>query len=173
VVPQLLGLANRIDTRSIRSVIFTPPFYQNECLSCPPRGYIIQPRVERIRTAVSEAFNVDPNFAEARDALLAEGAEVWVLNGSGRQGEAGRLSEYLSYLGISASAPNQKPDVSGLRATTIRAYNGAETSLPLTTEALQLVFGVEVTPVTDAAVRVDFTVITGDATPELTPPPAP
>jgi len=173
VVPQLLGLANRIDTRSIRSVIFTPPFYQNECLSCPPRGYIIQPRVERIRTAVSEAFNVDPNFAEARDALLAEGAEVWVLNGSGRQGEAGRLSEYLSYLGISASAPNQKPDVSGLRATTIRAYNGAETSLPLTTEALQLVFGVEVTPVTHAGVRVDFTVITGDATPELTPPPAP
>ncbi|HET9851574.1 MAG TPA: LCP family protein [Candidatus Limnocylindrales bacterium] len=173
VVPQLLGLADRIDTRSIRSVIFTPPFYQNECLSCPPRGYIIQPRVERIRTAVSEAFNVDPNFAEARDALLAEGAEVWVLNGSGRQGEAGRLSEYLSYLGITASAPNQKPDVSGLSGTTIRAYNGAETSLPLTAEALKLVFGVEVTPVTDAAVRVDFTVITGDSTPELTPPPAP
>ena len=41
LVPQLLGLADRIDTRSIRSVIFTPPFYQEECLNCPPRGYII------------------------------------------------------------------------------------------------------------------------------------
>ena len=69
LVPQLLGLADRIDTRSIRSVIFTPPFYQVECLSCPPRGYIIQPRVDRIRAAVDEAFNIDPNFAEARDAL--------------------------------------------------------------------------------------------------------
>lgn len=173
LVPQLLGLADRVDTRSIRSVTFTPPFYQVECLSCPPRGYIIQPRVERIRETVAEAFNVDPNFAEARDALLAEGAEVWVLNGSGREGEAGRLSEYLSYLGIAASAPNRKPDVTGQPATTIRAYNGAESSLPLTTEALKLVFGVELTPLTDATVTQDFIVITGGSTPQLTPPPAP
>ena len=173
LVPQLLGLADRIDTRSIRSVIFTPPFYQTECLNCPPRGYIIQPRVERIREAVREAFNIDPNFAEARDALLAEGAEVWVLNGSGRQGEASRLSEYLSYLGIAASAPNQKPDISGQPGTTIRAYNGAEASLPLTAAALQAVFGVAVTPVTDPSIRVDFSVITGAETPQLTPPPAP
>ena len=173
IVPQLLGIADRVDARSIRSVIFTPPFYQNECLACPPRGYIIQPRIDRIRAAVSEAFNVDPNFAEARDALVGEGAEVWVLNGSGRQGEAGRLSEYLSYLGIAASAPNQQPDVTGLPGTTIRAYNGAESSLPLTAECLKLVFGIDVTPVTDPAVRVDFTVITGGSTPQLTPPPAP
>jgi polyisoprenyl-teichoic acid--peptidoglycan teichoic acid transferase len=173
IVPQLLGLADRVDTRSIRSVIFTPPFYQTECLSCPPRGYIIQPKIERIRTAVGEAFNVDPNFAEARDALVEEGAEVWVLNGSGRESEAGRLSEYLSYLGIAASAPNQRPDVTGQSATVVRAYNGAETSLPLTAAALKLVFGVDLTAVTDPEVRVDFTVITGGATPQLTPPPAP
>ena len=173
LVPQLLGLADRVDTRSIRSVIFTPPFYQVECLNCPPRGYIIQPQVERIRATVREAFQIDPNFAEARDALLAEGAEVWVLNGSGRQGEAGRLSEYLSYLGIAASAPNQDPDTPGLPTTTIRAYNGAESSLPLTAGALQLVFGVEVTPLTDPAITQDFVVITGSSTPQLTPPPAP
>jgi LCP family protein required for cell wall assembly len=172
IVPQLLGLADEIGSRSIRSVTFTPPFYQVECLSCPPRGYIIQPRVDRIRAAVSEAFNIDPNFAEARDALLAEAAEVWVLNGTGRQGEAGRISEYLSYLGIAASAPNQDPDVSGPN-TTIRAYNGAEESLPLTAEALKLVFGVELTLLTDPAVNQDFVVITGAATPQLTPPPAP
>ncbi len=172
IVPQLLGLADEIDTRSIRSVTFTPPFYQVECLACPPRGYIIQPRVERIRETVREAFNVDPNFAEARDALLAEGADVWVLNGTGRQGEAARLSEYLSYLGITASAPNQDPDISGAN-TIVRAYNGAEESLPLTAEALKLVFGVEVSPVTDPAINQDFVVITGQATPQLTPPPAP
>jgi LCP family protein required for cell wall assembly len=173
IVPQLLGLAERVDTRSIRSVTFTPPFYQKECLNCPPRGYIIQPRVDRIRQAVEDAFKVDPAFAETRDALLQEGAEVWVLNGSGRNGEAARLSEYLSYLGIAASAPNQRPDVNGLAATTIRAYNGAETQFPLTFEALKLVFGVEPTLVTDPAVRIDFSVITGSSTPQLTPPPQP
>ena len=173
LVPQLLGLAEQVDTRSIRSVTFTPPFYQAECLNCPPRGYIIQPRVERIRAAVAEAFQIDPAFAETRDALLQEGAEVWVLNGTGRNGEAARLSEYLSYLGIAASAPNQRPDVDGLPTTTIRVYNGAETELPLTLEALKLVFGVEPTVVTDPSVRIDFEVITGSSTPQLTPPPAP
>ena len=173
IVPQLLGLADRVDTRSIRSVTFTPPFFQTECLNCPPRGYIIQPKVDRIRQAVTDAFNIDPNMAAARDALLGEGAEVWVLNGSGRDGEAGRLSDYLSYLGVAASAPNTKPDVRGSLTTIVRAYNGAETSLPLTAAALQTVFGVTVTPVTDPSVGVDFSVITGGSTPQLTPPPAP
>jgi LCP family protein required for cell wall assembly len=173
LVPQLLGLADKVDTRSIRSVIFTPPFYQAECFNCPPRGYIIQPRLARIRAAVAEAFKVDPGFAEARDALAEEGAELWVLNGTGRTGEAARLSEYLSYLGMAASAPNQKPDTTGLSATTIRAYNGAEAKFPLTIAALRTVFGVEVIPIADPAVRVDFTIITAESTPQLTPPPAP
>jgi LCP family protein required for cell wall assembly len=173
LVPQLLGLAEQVDMRSIRSVTFTPPFYQKECLNCPPRGYIIQPRVDRIRQAVADAFNVDPAFAETRDALLEEGAEVWVLNGTGRNGEAARLSEYLSYLGIAATAPNQRPDIDGLPTTTLRVYNGAETEYPLTLEALKLVFGVEPTLVTDPDVRIDFTVITGSSTPQLTPPPQP
>jgi LCP family protein required for cell wall assembly len=172
LVPQLLGLAERVDTRSIRSVIFTPPFYQVETLS-GPRGYIIQPRVSRIRAAIADAFNIDPGFARARDALAEEGAEVWVLNGSGRTGEAARLSEYLSYLGIAASAPNQKPDTTGLTATTVRVYNGAETRFPLTVAALQQVFGVTVIPVVDAAMRTDFVIITTKATPQLTAPPAP
>ena len=173
LIPQLLGLAERVDTRSIRSVIFTPPFYQVECLNCPPRGYIITPRVARIRAAVADAFKIDPGFAEARDALLEEGAELWVLNGSGRTGEAARLSEYLSYLGLAASAPNQKPDLTGLSATSIRAYNGAETQFPLTLAALQQVFGVTVTPVTDPSVTIDFVIITAPSTPQLSPPPAP
>jgi LCP family protein required for cell wall assembly len=172
LAPQLLGLADRIQSRAIRSVIFTPPYYQTEFLSSP-RGYIIVPKIGRIRDAVADAFNVDPNFAEARDALLDEGAQVWVLNGSGRTGEAARLAQFLSYLGIDATAPNQRPDTSGLQRTTIRAYNGAEDDMPLTLAALQLAFGVEVQPVTDAAVHADFIVITGATTPQLTPPPVP
>lgn len=173
LVPQLLGLADKVDTRSIRSVIFTPPFYQIECYNCPPRGYTIQPRVARIRAAVAEAFNIDPGFAEARDALAEEGAQLWVLNGSGRTGEAARLSEYLSYLGLAASAPTQKPDTTGLAATTIRAYNGAEEKFPLTVAALRMVFSVEVIQLADPAVRADFVIITAASTPQLTPPPAP
>ena len=61
----------------------------------------------------------------------------------------------------------------GSLTTIVRAYNGADTSLPLTAAALQTVFGVTVTPVTDPSVRVDFSVITGGSTPQLTPPPAP
>ena len=173
LVPKLLGLADKISSRSIRSVIFTPPYYQTECLNCPPRGYIIQPKVARIRAAVADAFNVDPNFAAARDALLQEGAQVWVLNGSGRTGEAARLAQFLSYLGMDATAPNQRPNASGLRKTTIRAYNGAADSAPLTLAALGQAFGVQVEPVTDPSVRADFIVITGLTTPQLTPPPVP
>jgi LCP family protein required for cell wall assembly len=173
LVPKLLGLADRIPSRSIRSVIFTPPYYQTECLACGKRGYIIQPNVPRIRGAIRDAFRVDPNFADARDALLQEGAQVWVLNGSGRTGEAARLAQFLSYLGMDATAPNQRPDTSGLQKTTIRAYNGAADSMPLTVAALEQQLGVTVEPVTDPSVRVDFVVITGRTTPQLTPPPAP
>ena len=172
LVPQLLGLSEQIDTRSIRSVIFTPPFFQQEFVSSP-RGYIIVPNVDRIRAAVRQAFNIDPEFADDRDALIEEGAELWVLNGSGITGEAARLSEYLSYLGLAATASAQRPDVSGLPRTTIRAYNGAETQFPLTVEALRDVFGVEIEPVTDPTIRVDFVIITGGNTPQLTPPPVP
>ena len=172
LAPQLLVLANRVQSRAIRSVIFTPPYYQTEFLSSP-RGYIIEPKIARIRGAVADAFKVDPHFAEARDALLAEGAQVWVLNGSGRTGEAARLAQFLSYVGIDATAPNQRPDTTGLAKTTIRAYNGAENNLPLTLAALQQAFGVTVESVTDAAVHADFIVITGRSTPQLTPPPVP
>lgn len=172
LVPQLLQVAAGIDARSIRSVIFTPPFYQTES-SDPVRGYIIVPKVAPIRAAVSGAFNVDASFAEQRDAIAQEGAAVWVLNGSGQPGQAASLAAYLDYLGIAATAPAQRPDTTGLAATTIKAYNGADAADPLTLAALQQVFGVTVQPATDPLVKVDFVVITGKQTPTLTPPPVP
>ena len=172
IVPQLLQVANGIDARSIRSVIFTPPYYQTEFLNSS-RGYIIEPNIQRIRQAVQDAYNVDPQFAEQRDALAAEGAAVWVLNGSGTAGQAANLAAYLDYLGIAATAPTQRPDTTGLSGTTVKAYNGAEQSNPLTAAMLQQVFHVTVVPVTDPNVTVDFVVITAKSTPVLTPPPAP
>jgi hypothetical protein len=165
-------VAERIGSRSIRSVIFTPPFYGQEILASA-RGYIIEPNVARIRTAVREAFTVDPAFAQARDAIAAEGARIWVLNGSGRTGEATNLAAYRESNGLAATAPNQQPDTEGLPTTTIRAYNGAETKFPLTIAALRQIFGVEVEPVADPAIPVDLVIITGKNSPQLTPPPLP
>jgi len=173
LVPQLMSLANSVDPGSIRSVIFTPPFYQTEVLNDPRRGYIIIPKIDRIRAAVRQAFTVDPTFQQAHDAIASEGATVWVLNGSGRTGEASTLASYLEYLGIAATAPAQKPDTSGLSATTIRVYNGAEDRIPLTIQALEATLGVKSVPVTDPAVHVDVIVISARSTPELTPPPVP
>ena len=173
LVPQLMSLADGIDPSAIRSVIFTPPFYQTEIPNDPQRGYIIVPRIDRIRAAVREAFSGDPNFQQAHDAIASEAATVWVLNGSGQSGQAASLAAYLEYLGIAATAPAQRPDTTGLSATTIRVYNGAEDRIPLTIKALELTFGVKAVPVTDPAIRVDVVVITARSTPDLTPPPVP
>lgn len=169
--PQLLGLAEKITSRSVRSFIFTPPFFQTEYLSSP-RGYIIVPKVDRIRAAIRNAFVPDP-AAAAREELTAEGAAVYVLNGSGRTGEASRIADYLEFLGIAASAPGQKPDVSGLPKTTIRVYNGAEATMPLTVAALESLFGVTADLVTNPTATADIVIITGGDTPSLTPPPIP
>jgi hypothetical protein len=74
---------------------------------------------------------------------------------------------------MAASAPGQAPDVSGLAATTIRVYNGATTTMPVTLATLEGIFGVTAERVESATSTADFVVITGTATPSLTPPPAP
>ena len=75
--------------------------------------------------------------------------------------------------GLTASAPNQLPDLRGLTNTRIVVYNGAQDRLPNTIKLLQQVFGVKVTLATDKTVRVDVIITTANQTPRLTPPPAP
>ncbi len=175
ILPQLLGLAAQVDTREIRSYIFTPKFYQTEILSDPSHNgqYVIIPKVDRIRAAVRDAFTTDPGLADQRERLGEEGAAVYVLNGSGSSGQATHIAEYLEYLGMAASAPGQKPDVTGQATTTIRVYNGAETSMPQTIAVLEGIFGVTAEPVVDATATADIVIVTGTGTPSLTPPPAP
>ncbi len=168
--PKLLGLAEQVTSRSIRSLIFTPPYYQDEDATSP-RGYILVPRLERIRAAVESAFEADFGGADRRDRLALEGAAVYVLNGSGTSGQASRIADYLDFLGIAASAPSQKPDVRGLPGTTLRVYNGAETLMPLTMAALEALFGATAELIVDPTVTTDIVIITGTGTPTLTPPP--
>jgi LCP family protein required for cell wall assembly len=171
-IPKLLSLAERVDARSIRSYVFAPPFFAREILSGDPRGYVIVPNVSRIRAAVRSAFTADPAAEARREAIAEEGAVVWVVNGSGLAGQASDLARYLESWGLTASAPNQRPDSRPSR-TRILAYNGAEARFPITAAFLAETLGVAVTPTQDPTARVDFLVVTAKTTPSLTPPPAP
>jgi LCP family protein required for cell wall assembly len=166
----LLGLASQVDTKNIRSYVFTPPFYQKEYLSSP-RGYIIVPNVPRIRAAVKDAFTVDPADEATRQALAEEAAGVWVLNGTADSGRGARLAGFLDYHGLAASAPRQKPPGAVPADTKIVAYNGAETTMPASIAYLEKTFGVTVTTATDPTVRTDIIVTIGKATPDLEAPP--
>ena len=170
-LPQLLQLASSVDSASIRSYVFAPPLYGTE--GYPDGIYKLEPNVDRIRATVNEAFQVDPAREADREKVSAENATAWVLNGSGERGQASRIAAYLAFQGLNVSAPNQKPDSQGLSATRIAVYNGAETRFPATIKLLEAVFGRQVVPVTDPAVRVDIIITTARNTPDLTPPPAP
>jgi LCP family protein required for cell wall assembly len=172
LVPQLLSLAQSVDTRSLRSYVFAPPRYGREEIRAR-QGFVIIPNVARIRAAVAEAFVVDPAVESRRQLLAQEDARVWVLNGSGEQGEAARVAGYLDWLGFSVSAPNQPTVPPRLPATRIVVYNGAEARLPESIAALEEVFGVKAQLASDPAARADIVVSTGRTTPDLTPPPAP
>jgi polyisoprenyl-teichoic acid--peptidoglycan teichoic acid transferase len=167
-LPQLLALADRVDTRQVRSFVFTPSFYATEYASSP-RGYIIVPKVDVIRRTVRDAFTSDPELEALRERLAAEEARVWVLNQSGRTGEATRIAGYLAFHGMDASAPNQRPE-GRIPNTKIVVYNGAETRLGATIAYLEERFGVEVQLVTDTAVSVDIIVTAGQKTPDLDAP---
>lgn len=168
---KLAGLAGGVNTKDIRSYVFTPDRYQTEFLHSP-RGYIIVPKVQAIRSAVANAFKVDPQLEDRRDALSQEGASVWVLNGSGRVGQASNVAAYLEFYGITASAPNQKPDAIPA-ATRIVVYNGAEANLTSTIEFLEAQFETKVVLEDDPAARVDIVITTAKSTEDLVPPAAP
>lgn len=171
-LPGLVSLASRVDSANIRSFVFAPPYFQEEVVSGDPRGYVIVPNVERIRAAVAAAFELDPAAGADRERIAAEDAEVWILNGSGIDGQAAAIAGYLDARGVKALAPSQTPsDPPG--TTTLVVYNGAEGRLPETIALLEAVLGVTATVATDPEVAVDIIVTTAKTTPELTPPPGP
>jgi hypothetical protein len=169
---KLAGLAGSIDTRNILSFVFTPPRYATERASGDPRGYVIIPNVQRIRNAVKDAFSEDPQLEDQRDAFAQEGASIFVLNGSGRQGQASNIAGYLEYYGLAASAPVQKPDLVP-KLTSIVVYNGREAELGSTVDYLEKLFGVTATLKDDPAARADVLITTAKSTTDLVPPSGP
>jgi len=166
---KLAGLAGSIDTKDIRSYVFSFPRYGTQT---PPSApvYKYLPDVNKIRAAVANAFKVDPKLEDTRAALGDENASIWVLNGTNQSGQASLLAAYLEYYGLTASAPNGKP-ATGLATTKIVVYNGAETRLPETIAFLESKFKVKVVLKQDKAVSVDVIITTGSSTPNLAPPP--
>jgi LCP family protein required for cell wall assembly len=168
---KLAGLAGSVDTRNIRSFVFTPPRYATDYPQSD-RGYIIIPDPSRIRDAVAAAFATDPQLEDQRQAFAEEDAQIWVLNGSGKQGQASDIAGYLGYYGLSASAPVQRPDVVP-PATSIVVYNGAESELTQTIAYLEQLFGVTATYDDDPAARVDIVITTAASTQDLVAPSGP
>jgi hypothetical protein len=134
--------------------------------------YKYLPDVNKIRAAVANAFKVDPALENTRAALGDENGTIWVLNGSTDSSQASTLAAYLEYYGLTASAPTRKPDQTGLAATRIVVYNGAEARLPQTIQFLEGKFRVQVETKTDPAISVNIVITTGRSTPNLSPPPA-
>ena len=166
---ELLGLASAIDTKSIRSYVFAPPFYQQEFPSSP-RGYIIVPYVDKIRAAVRNAFTTDPAEEALRQKLAEEAAAVWVLNSTGNRDRGARLAGYLEYYGLTASAPRQTPQGGVLADSRIVIYNGTEARLTATIAYLEQLLGVTATYKADPAIRTDVVITIGRSTPDLEAP---
>jgi LytR cell envelope-related transcriptional attenuator/LytR_cpsA_psr family len=166
---QLAGLAGSVDTRNIRSYVFSYPRYGTQQVV---GTYKYFPDVRKIRAAVASAFEVDPQLEALREALSEEGASVWVLNGSGRQGQATNVAAYLEYYGLNASAPAQNPPAVP-PATRVVVYNGAEAELTSTVEFLETLFETKVVLESDPSARVDIIITTAKSTADLIPPAAP
>jgi LCP family protein required for cell wall assembly len=166
---ELLGLASSVDTTNIRSYVFSPPLYSTDTCA-DPRGCVVLPKVDRIRIAVRNAFKGSPADEARRQKLASEGAQIWVLNGTGELNRGARIAGYLEAQGLAASAPRQRPPGSVPASTKIVVYNGAETGLTDTIAYLEQRFHVQVKTAKDPAVRADIIITIGRDTPALEPP---
>ncbi|MDP9481969.1 MAG: LCP family protein, partial [Chloroflexota bacterium] len=105
----LIGLSSEVDSSNIRSFVFAPPRFAVNATD--QRGSIVVPNVSAIRQAVATAFKkVDPVIQRQREAVAGENGFIWVVNGSGKVGQASSIAAYLEYLGLTASAPTKRPD---------------------------------------------------------------
>jgi LCP family protein required for cell wall assembly len=168
---ELLGLASQVDTANIRSFVFAPPLYSRDTCA-DERGCVVIPNTSRIKQAVKNAFTADPRDEAVRQALAAEGAHVWVMNGTSTANRGARLASYLEYHGLDASAPRGKPEGSVPAKTVITVYNGAESDLSATVTYLEALFKVKIKTANDPAVAADVVITVGRTTPQLDAPPS-
>jgi LCP family protein required for cell wall assembly len=160
-LPRLLELLGRVDASNLKSIVFAPPVYQT--VGADERGYIIVPDVEKIRRAILAAFAAEPTPDEVEEqSVESEAARIWVLNGTGRPGEAGAFAARLIQAGLEATAPSGiTPPEIGLLQTRLTVYNGAALRVPVTLALIERLMGIRAVEIDDPSVTVDIQIITG------------
>ncbi len=160
-LPRLLELLGRVDASNLKSLVFAPPVYQT--VGADERGYIIVPDVEKIRRAILAAFAAEPTPDEVEEqSVEREAAKIWVLNGTGRPGEAGAFAARLIRAGLEATAPSGiTPPEIGLLQTRLSVYNGAALRVPVTLALIERIMGITAVEIDDPSVTVDIQIITG------------
>lgn len=160
-LPRLLELLGRVDASNLKSIVFAPPIYQT--VGADERGYIIVPDVEKIRRAILAAFAAEPTPDEVEEqSVEREAARIWVLNGTGRPGEAGAFAARLIQAGLEATAPSGiTPPEIGLLQTRLTVYNGAALRVPVTLALIERLMGIRAVEIDDPSVTVDIQIITG------------
>ena len=166
-LPRLLELLGRVDASNLKSIVFAPPVYQT--VGADERGYIIVPDVEKIRLAILAAFAAEPTPDEVEEqSVEREAARIWVLNGTGRPGEAGAFAARLIQAGLEATAPSGiTPPEIGLLQTRLTVYNGAALRIPVTLALIERLMGIRAVEIDDPSVTVDIQIITGADLPTL------
>jgi LCP family protein required for cell wall assembly len=172
-LPKLLSLAEGVDIRNVRSYVFAPSTFATEVASGDPRGYIIVPKVDRIRTAVARAFTVDPAEEARREAISTEAAQVWVLDGGSAASQVGDAVGYLDYQGFRVSAPKLAIEGKAPSTTRIVAYNGAATAFPTSIAYLESLYDTTVVPVDDPTAVADIVITVTKSTKTPAVPAAP
>jgi hypothetical protein len=172
-LPKLLSLAEGVDIRNVRSYVFAPSTFATEVASGDPRGYIIVPKVDRIRSAVARAFTVDPAEESRREAISTEAAQVWVLDGGSAATQVGDAVGYLDYQGFRVSAPKLAIEGKAPSTTRIVAYNGAATAFPASIAYLESLYDTTVVPVDDPTAVADIVITVTKSTKTPAVPAAP
>ena len=137
--------------------------------TCPdPRGYVVVPKIGRIRAAVKNAFTADPAdeaHAPERSPRRPPGCGSSTARATRPRGA--HVAGYLDYHGLAASAPRQKPPGAVPANTTIVVYNGAEDEAARDDRLPRAdVRGDGRRSATDPAIRTDIIITVGKTTPE-------
>jgi LCP family protein required for cell wall assembly len=167
---KLLDLATQVDTKSIRSYVFAPPYFATDMWG--PSGGTnsnVVINLPRVQAAVRQAFSISPSLLALQESLSGDAASVWVQDGRNGMSLAGNNASYLDYFGIDASA------ITSLAATTpahtkITVYNGASNHLAATIKYLQNLYGVTVTTANDPSIKADIVILVGRDGKSLTIP---